>query len=126
MNSESTGIVNNYWGNYDNEKFIGLKRSLNLYSLYSSGLLEELEEFYMNPKCIVLFGSYSRGEDTNESDIDIAVISSKEDMPDIGKYENALNRKISIHIIKSIKSEDNNFINTLVNGIVLSGYLDVV
>lgn len=123
--SESTGIVSNYWGNYDNEKFLGLKRALNIYSLYSSGLLSALEESYMNPKCIVLFGSYSRGEDTGNSDIDIAIITSMTEAPDINIYENLLKRKISLQLIEDLKQEDTNFKNTLANGVVMSGYLDV-
>lgn len=126
LNNEPTDIVNNYMGNYDNERFIGLKRALNLYSIYSTGLITKLEEFYVNPKCILLFGSYSRGEDTIESDIDIAIITSMKDVPETSKEEAVLKRKISIHLITDLQQEDANFINTLANGIVLSGYLDVV
>lgn len=126
LNNEPTDIVNNYWGNYSNENFIGLKRSLNLYSLYSTGLISTLEEYYKNPKCIVLFGSYSRGEDTGESDIDIAVITNMSDIPESSKIEDKLKRKISIHLVKNVKEEDSHFINTLANGIVLSGYLEVI
>ena len=126
LNNEPTDIVNNYMGNYDNERFIGLKRALNLYSIYSTGLITKLEEFYVNPKCILLFGSYSRGEDTKESDIDIAIITSMKDVPEASKEEAVLKRKISIHLITDLEQEDTNFINTLANGIVLSGYLDVV
>lgn len=126
LNNEPTDIVNNYLGNYDNERFIGLKRALNLYSIYSTGLITKLEDFYVNPKCILLFGSYSRGEDTKESDIDIAIITSIKDVPETSKEEEILKRKISIHLVTDLKQEDTNFINTLANGIVLSGYLDVV
>jgi predicted nucleotidyltransferase len=126
LNNESTDIVNNYWGNYDNEKFIGLKRALNLYSLYSTSLISTLESYYKNPKCIVLFGSYSRGEDTGESDIDIAIITGMKDLPEMSKFEDALKRKISIHLIKNVKEETSNFTNVLTNGIILSGYLEVI
>lgn len=126
LNNESGNIVNNFWGNYDSEKFIGLKRSLNLNSLYSSGLTSELENFYNVPKCIVLFGSYVKGEDTSKSDIDIAVVTDMEDIPELSKYEVILNRKININLIKNVKKEDANFINSMANGIVLSGYLEVI
>jgi predicted nucleotidyltransferase len=126
LNNESNGIVSNYWGNYNNEKFMGLKRSLNLYSLYSSGLIPELEGFYRIPKCIILFGSYAKGEDTSKSDIDIAVITDMEGLPELIKYEKILNRKINITLIKNVKLENANFINSIANGIVLSGYLEVV
>ncbi len=126
VKNEITGIVNNFWGNYDNEKFIGLKRSLNLYSLYSSGLISTIENFYGHPKCIVLFGSYARGEDTYKSDIDIAVVTDMNDAPELGGYEDILKRKISLHLISNVKDEDVSFINSLANGIVLSGYLEVI
>jgi predicted nucleotidyltransferase len=126
VKNESTGIVNNFWGNYDNEKFAGLKRSLNLYSLYSSGLVSTIENFYSHPKSIVLFGSYARGEDTYKSDIDIAVVTNANDIPELRKFEGMLKRKISLHVVSNVKNEDANFINSLANGIILSGYLEVV
>jgi predicted nucleotidyltransferase len=126
LNNESGKVVNNYWGNYNSKKFVALKRSLNLYSLYSSGLISDLEEFYRIPKCIVLFGSYAKGEDTSKSDVDIAVLTDMEGLPELGKYEDALNRKINITLVKYVKGETPNFINSLANGIVLSGYLEVV
>ncbi len=126
LNNESNKIVSNYWGNYNNETFIGLKRSLNLYSLYSSGLISGLEEFYRFPKSIILFGSYAKGEDTSKSDVDIAIITDMEVLSELSNYEKALNRKINVTLIKNVKREDANFINSIANGIVLSGYLEVV
>ncbi|MCH4816340.1 MAG: nucleotidyltransferase domain-containing protein [Saccharolobus sp.] len=40
-------------------------------------MLEELCEIYskFNPKLVILFGSYARGDHTNESDIDVLVVS---------------------------------------------------
>ncbi|BCU69716.1 nucleotidyltransferase domain-containing protein [Stygiolobus caldivivus] len=40
-------------------------------------MFEELCERYsrFNPKVIILFGSYSRGDYTNESDIDVLIVS---------------------------------------------------
>lgn len=125
LESESNDIVENYWGNYNADIFIGLKRSLNLYRLYSCGMIEYLEEFYRMPECITLFGSYSRGEDVLVSDVDIVVVTDMKDYPDLTEYESYINRKISIHLVKNVKKEDNNFVNSLVNGIVLSGFLEV-
>ena len=74
--SESNNVVNNYRGNFDDKRFVGLKRSLNLYSIYSSGLIQFLEKYYHMPECIILFGSYAKGEDMPQiSDIDIAVVT---------------------------------------------------
>lgn len=124
LNCESTNIMSSYSGNYQNDKFAGLKRSLNLYALYSSGMISILEDYY-SPRCIVLFGSYARGEDTDKSDIDVAVVTENEEAPALGKFEKRLNRKINLNLIKDVKKEDDNFINSLASGIVLSGYLEV-
>ena len=40
----------------------------------------------LNPEKIILFGSYSRGEQTKDSDIDLAVI--KKDKPELGEVAN--------------------------------------
>ena len=68
---ETTPIVVEYRGNYMNEKFLALKRSLNLYNIYSSGLVSALIDLYKVPECICVFGSFAKGEDIKESDIDL-------------------------------------------------------
>ncbi|OPY30691.1 MAG: Nucleotidyltransferase domain protein [Methanocella sp. PtaU1.Bin125] len=122
---EPGDVVVNYKGNYENQRFVALKRSVNLYSLYASGLVDALAEFYFTPECIVLFGSYAKGEDTGKSDIDIAIVTDTEDLPDLHDYEKKLNRIISIHTIGSLKNAEAGFVNSLANGIVLYGYLEV-
>ena len=47
----------------------------NLNFIYQRGLVEFLNEFYNNPKSIVLFGSFRKGEDVSGSDIDLAIES---------------------------------------------------
>lgn len=126
LEKERTALTVNYRGNYDNESFMALKRSLNLYSLSSCGLVSSLVEFYRIPECIILFGSYAKGEDTKESDIDIAVLTGLKDFPGLDIYEGSLKRKISLHLIENIKNETQEFINSLANGIVLHGYFEVV
>ena len=126
VEKERTALTVVYRGNYDNERFMALKRSLNLYSLYSSGLVSSLVEFYRIPECIILFGSYAKGEDTKESDIDIAIMTGMKDYPELEIYEDCLKRKISLHLIENSKNEEKEFINSLANGIVLYGYLELV
>ncbi len=126
VKKERAAVTVVYHGDYDNEKFMALKRSLNLYSLYSSGLISLLVDFYKIPECIVIFGSYAKGEDTRESDIDIAVMTGMKEYPQLEIYEGNLKRKISLHLIDNTKNEEKDFINTLANGIVLYGYLEVL
>ena len=59
------------------EIFIWQKKLYNLSQVYSSGLKIFLEREYGHPEAIILFGSYSRGEDTETSDIDLAVATTK-------------------------------------------------
>ena len=126
VEKERTAVTVVYRGNYDNEIFMALKKSLNLYFLYSSGLVSSLVDFYRIPECIILFGSYAKGEDTKESDIDIAIITGMKDYPELDIYEGCLKRKISLHLIENIKTEQKEFINSLANGLVLYGYLEVL
>lgn len=123
---KTTPIITEYRGNYDNERFRALKRSLNLFDLYASGLVSKLTDFYGVPECICLFGSYAKGEDIGESDIDLAVVTGSKKLPDLSSWEEILKRKINVQLIKDIKKEDAGFINSLANGIVLYGYLEVV
>jgi predicted nucleotidyltransferase len=126
VKKERAAVTTEYRGNYENENFMALKRSLNLYSLHSSGLVSKIVDFYKIPECIVIFGSYAKGEDTKESDIDIAIMTSMKEYPQLDIYEDELKRKLSLHLIDNIQSEEKGFINTLANGIVLYGYLEVL
>lgn len=106
-----------------NQKFIDLKRSHNLYAL--SDLREYLKNIYEEPEAIIVFGSFSRGEDISKSDIDIAVITPTNKTTNLTKFENKLSRKINLFEIQLKKSE-NSFLNSLANGIVLSGNLNLL
>ena len=108
-----------------NGKFLLIKRLYNIYSLYDSGLIDLIKKYYEMPQAIILFGSYSDGKDTEKSDIDIAVITYKKTLPDLKKFENKLSRKISVYIINLDKAEKE-FKNSLANGIVLEGFMEMI
>lgn len=110
--------------NRDDRLFRALKQSHNLLSLHISGLVSRLEELYHRPETIVLFGSYGKGEDTETSDIDIVIISNRNYSADLTRFEKQLQRSIKIQVLPRERIEKE-FWNTLANGIVLSGYLDV-
>jgi len=110
----------------NSSSFIRLKVIFNIYSLYQSGLLDQIITLYQRPEAIVLFGSYRRGEDTEKSDIDIAVITAHKAAFNWSRFEQKLQRKIKIiELIKEKKIEPE-FKNTLANGLALYGYLEVV
>lgn len=107
-------------------RFLLIKRLYNLYSLYDSGLMDFIKAYYELPQAIILFGSYSNGTDTEKSDIDIAIITDKEyASPDLSKFESKLARSISVHLIDISKSEKE-FKNSLANGIVLEGFVEII
>lgn len=110
--------------NRENPRAVQLKRTENLKSIYESGILEKLEEEFTGGT-IILFGSYSKGEDTLKSDIDIAVIGRKEKMLDISKYEEFLRREIIINFYPSFKEIHKNLKESLCNGIILSGGIEL-
>src|SRR3989338_3381186 len=106
-----------------NEKnFQKHKKMYNLGSLLESDIIEFIEE-KLAPKCIVLFGSYSRGEDTEDSDIDIFVECKKEDL-NVKNFEKNLGRKIELHFSGNFASYPEELKNNIINGIVLSGFLE--
>jgi len=106
--------------NREDKKNIQLKRILNVGIIYKSGLAEFLEENF--PGCtIILFGSYSRGEDTEKSDIDIAIIGSKKKEINLTKFDKILERKVFLHFYNSLKELDNELKENICNGIVLVG-----
>ena len=110
--------------NGENELFRALKRSYNLFSILSSGIVSFLIDNYSHPEAVVLFGSYCRGEDSETSDIDIAVVTKRHIVTDVSIFEKSLLKKIKILELDSTRIQSE-FLNTLANGIVLYGYLEV-
>ncbi len=76
------------------------------------------------PKCIILFGSYSRGEDLETSDIDIYIQCTEKHI-NLEKYEKILKRKIQLHCRKNFDDFPAELKNNIINGLILCGYLQV-
>ncbi len=106
--------------NTQNQKVMQLKRADNLKLLYETGLSDFLEKSFSGAT-IILFGSYSRGEDTVNSDIDIAIIGRKEKKLSFDEYENVFYRKINLNFYESFAKIHKNLKENLANGIVLAG-----
>jgi len=110
--------------NRDNPKVMELKRADNLKLIYETGLGNFLEDEFAGGT-IILFGSYSRGEDTINSDIDVAVIGRKEKQIKLKKYEKILKRKITLNFYDSFKDIHKNLRENIFNGIVLYGAVEL-
>ena len=104
--------------NFKEPKTIQKKKFFNLSQIQNSGLIEFLIKEY-SPKSITLVGSYSRGEDNEQSDIDLVVNTSIKEIKDLAKFEKILERKI--HLLLLPKKISDEFFNNLINGIVLYG-----
>ena len=98
-----------------------LKKLNNLESIYNSGILEKLEQTF-SPESVSVIGSYSTGEDIEESDIDLVLISKTAGDISLKKYEKMLNRKIHLMVV-DYDSLSDEFYTNLINGIVLDGFI---
>lgn len=102
----------------------------NLAEIYNSGLVEFLSDYFRNPKAIVLFGSFRKGDDLSNSDIDIAIESDDvkgykiTGLRELSEFEKIFGRKIQIHLFNR-ENIDLNVFNNIANGIVLWGFLEV-
>lgn len=110
--------------NKSNIKIMQLKRIDNLKQIYESGLANFLEEQFLGGT-IILFGSFSRGDDIITSDIDIALIGRKDKLIHLDKYEKALERKINLNFYDSWKKININLKENICNGIVLFGNVEL-
>jgi predicted nucleotidyltransferase len=111
-----------YRARRDASAFKRYKRTHNLLALLESGLIEHIESA-LSPKCIVLFGSYQRGEDTEESDIDLFV-ECGESALQLPKFEKILGKKLELHFREPFTAYSKELKNNIINGTVLSGFLE--
>ena len=112
------------WAGMDSASYRRAKQLDNIGRVYSSGLLDHLVGFYDDPEAIVLIGSYFRGEDWSESDIDIVVVSPSDERPVLEAFETALNRSIHLLVVRRGAMAEE-FAENLANGIVLHGRLSL-
>jgi predicted nucleotidyltransferase len=115
------GLYGGYVANRDSDEFKLLKRQNLIYRISKSGLLNFLSK-KIQPESLIIFGSASRGEDIESSDIDIFVESPSEDL-DLKKYEKLLKRKIHLLFNSDFKKMKSEIKNNIVNGTKLYGYL---
>lgn len=105
----------------DDDETIWLKRAHNLALLTSSGLLKHLKEKQPGVT-IILFGSFADGQDTKNSDIDLAFIGEKI-LLDLRPYEALLNRKIHVSHYDELRKINGHLRDNILNGITLHGHV---
>ena len=107
-----------------------IKVSYNIETLRKSGLIDFLVEEYNYPEVIILFGSYAKGENNQNSDIDLAIITSNKKEANLSKFEKKLKHNIQLFTfskenIIDLKKKNKELLNNLINGIVLYGFLEI-
>lgn len=117
-------IFPTFKANISHKSYKSQKIIYNFKSILLSGIISHIEEKVM-PSSIVIFGSYQKGEDLEDSDIDI-FIEAEEESLDLKKFERFFGRKIQLHWKSSIKSYAKELKNNIANGWVVQGYLEIV
>jgi len=120
---EKEGIYPSFRANRDNEMFKIYKKFDLILRINQTGLLNHIYDNCL-PDCIILFGSASRGEDVDESDIDLFV-QAREKKLNLERYEKLLNRRISLFFEENFLRLNNELKNNILNGIILKGYIKV-
>ena len=124
IKKEKDGLYPSFNAVREDSLFKLLKAQNMILQLHSTGALSALEKSFY-PTCVVLFGSASRGEDTENSDIDM-FIQAKSAGIDLSKFEAVLNRKINLLFEPKLKALSPELLNNIINGTLLYGYLKVV
>ncbi len=105
------------------------KVAYNLELISAAGIVEVVLKNVENPQAIIAFGSYRKGDDTESSDIDIAVetLDDKEiQISDLGTIPVLGYRsKVTVRMLTFCRKKiDINLFTNIANGIVLFGLLE--
>ncbi|MDD5417631.1 MAG: nucleotidyltransferase domain-containing protein [Candidatus Nanoarchaeia archaeon] len=120
-----TGNVIFYTADKTSSNYLLEKKLYNIKSLYSSGLVEFIKKELNNP-AVVVFGSYSKGEDIETSDIDIYIETPSNKELNLTDFEGKLSRRMQIFRHKGISEIKNkNLANNIINGTTLNNYIEV-
>lgn len=112
-----------YKAGFDSENFRQYKRIAIQYELYRVGLVNYLWQ-KLSPDAIILYGSFAKGESTEDSDIDLFIIGKEKDL-NLGTYEEKLGASVHLMFDRKPEKIPTELKNNLVNGIVLRGYFKV-
>jgi len=114
-----------YLANRDSIKFRNKKRLYGLSIIEKSGLFEHLSRI-KNIKTAILFGSYSRGDWSKSSDIDIFIYGDDKDFKE-AEFERRLKREIQVFSYKDakkIKKLDPKVIPNIIKGFYIKESLE--
>lgn len=120
-----------YSANMQNPAFRHLKISRNLAWLMQKGIVEFIKKKIPVVSAIILYGSYAKGEDARDSDVDIVVISpAKKDIS--SNVSELLGKDVNISLFspaewsKHAKTNRAFYLDVITEGIILFGIRPVV
>src|SRR5208283_257785 len=111
----------------NNRTFRKEKIAYNFSAVMRSDIVEKLVSRFHEPKAIVLYGSFRKGEDAPGSDVDIAIEVAEgpgtrfPPTNDFHDFERITGRKVNIHVF-SRKEIDINVFENIANGFILYGF----
>jgi len=120
-----------YKANIENPAFRYLKIAYNLSWLQKKGIVEFLNNHMSTITSILLFGSYAKGENDSESDVDILIISLTKSKP-TAELTRLLKRDVNLISFtpgqwsKQSKTNKAFYLDVILDGIVLFGTKPVV
>lgn len=124
LKKETISNITIYSANRNSKEYLLEKKLFNIKQLQelTNYIIEELS----NPN-IIIFGSYSKGEDIESSDIDLFIETPSKKELDLKKFEKELQRKIQLFTHKKITDIKNkDLINNIINGISLNGFVEIL
>ena len=93
-------------------------------TLQEIGLIDYIWQ-ELSPKAIILFGSWSKGDAVETSDIDIFILTKSKKELNLDKFQDKLHHEIQT-FPDDLKKSSKEFKNNLINGIILKGYLKIL
>ena len=109
-----------YYADKNDKIFVELSR------IYWKIKLKKLTDFLnknLTVSAVILFGSLSKAEAKEDSDIDFCIIGEKKELS-LANFEKTLKRKIQLFFFNSVKEVKNEeLLNNIINGYLLEGRL---
>ena len=126
LKKSKIGNIAFYSADRSSKNFLLEKKLFNIKTLYNSELIDFLITELSNPT-IIVFGSYSKGEDIESSDIDLYIETPSKKEIKFEKFEKTVKRKLHVFRHKSINEIKNiGLANNIINGIVLNGFVEAI
>ena len=121
LNKEEDRGYNYYFANKESKIFIDLSRNY-WYQRFKEIKLTEYFDKELIAPLVILFGSLSKAEVNENSDIDIAIFTSSKKELHLEKFKKKLKRKIQVFVFKNeneVKNKD--LLKNIHNGFIISG-----